>query len=189
MFYNWLEYVTQTKHLVKQFDANNLPTLSLCDWGRLQPDCGILPVYLIGIIQYCIQLYARYCLLYLDIKRSQFQPATHWLHSVPRVLPAKFTRQEMSHAKGTDNYIYLVGVPILILLGTVGNCLSLALMLRKALEDNTMSLLLAALAVVDTAVLYVTMLPIWLETKFDIILGPYAWVTHTIWVSEALCQT
>ena len=62
--------------------------------------------------------------------------------------------------------IYLIATPILILLGTVGNGLSLAVMLRKALRRSTTSLLLAALAVVDTAVLYVATLPIWLQNMF-----------------------
>ena len=119
------------------------------------------------------------CPLYLDYNRiaTSWRVATHWLHNVTRVHSAKFIRQEMSHAKGTDYYIVLVGAPILILLGTVGNGLSLAVMLRKALRRSTTSLLLAALAVVDTAVLYVTMLPIWLDVEFDISLSDASPVT------------
>ena len=62
--------------------------------------------------------------------------------------------------------IFSIATPILIFLGTVGNGLSLAVMLRKALRRSTTSLLLAALAVVDTAVLYVATLPIWLQKMF-----------------------
>ena len=48
-----------------------------------------------------------------------------------------------------------VGIPIIILLGTVGNGLSLAVMLRKALRRSTTSLLLAALTVLYVIVMSV----------------------------------
>ena len=90
---------------------------------------------------------------------------------------AKSTRQEMLHAKGTECYIVLVGAPILFLLGTVDNGLSLAVMLRKELRRSTTSLLLA---VVDTAVLYVVLLPFWIAVVFGMILADASPVTCKI---------
>ena len=50
--------------------------------------------------------------------------------------------------------IWLYGGIILIVLGTIGNSLSLAVMMRKNLRRHTTALYLMVLAVVDTAVLY-----------------------------------
>ena len=86
--------------------------------------------------------------------------------------------------------IYLIATPVIILLGTVGNGLSLAVMLRKALRRSTTSLLLAALAVVDTSVLYVLMLPYWLADQLHFILRDTSPVTCKLhdYVSRVLSQ-
>ena len=48
--------------------------------------------------------------------------------------------------------------PILLVLGTIGNILSLAVMLRKNIRESTTSLYLSVLAIADTAVLYTGLL-------------------------------
>ena len=59
----------------------------------------------------------------------------------------------LEHAKITVS-IWLYGSPILIAVGTIGNILSFAVMLRKKIRQSTTSLYLSVLAIADTAVLY-----------------------------------
>ncbi len=68
-----------------------------------------------------------------------------------------------------DNYlvtlesdIWIFGSPILLILGTMGNVLSAVVMLRPGLRKLTTTLYLLALAVVDTLVLYIGLLPKWI---------------------------
>ena len=66
--------------------------------------------------------------------------------------------------------ILLYGAPILIIVGTVFNALSAAVMLRKNLRDTTTCLFLTVLAFVDTAILYTGLLRQWfiVYNEFDI---------------------
>ena len=62
--------------------------------------------------------------------------------------------------------------PVIIVVGTVGNTLSILVMLRKRFRHTTMCFYLIALAVADTFVLYCSLLPLCLEaylsTEFNL---------------------
>ncbi|XP_071081116.1 probable G-protein coupled receptor 139 [Haliotis cracherodii] len=58
--------------------------------------------------------------------------------------------------------------PILLLLGTIGNLLSIVVLTRKAMRKSNMSKYLTCLAVADLAVLYVGLLPEWIIYTFDV---------------------
>lgn len=63
--------------------------------------------------------------------------------------------------------IWQVVPPILILLGTVGNCLSIYVLTRKSIRVSTTALYLTVLAFSDLAVLYSGLLRQWLIYLFD----------------------
>lgn len=63
--------------------------------------------------------------------------------------------------------IWKVVPPILILLGTVGNCLSIFVLSRKAIRSSTTALYLTVLAFSDLFVLYTGLLRQWLIYLFD----------------------
>ena len=64
---------------------------------------------------------------------------------------------DLKHVKAAAS-IWMYGSPILIAVGTIGNILSFAVMLRKKIRQSTTSLYLSVLAIVDTAVLYTGLL-------------------------------
>ncbi len=64
--------------------------------------------------------------------------------------------------------IWVYGAPVIIVIGTVGNLLSAAVMLRPNLRKCTTSLYLLVLAVVDTLVLYTGLLRHWIRELFRI---------------------
>ncbi len=64
--------------------------------------------------------------------------------------------------------IWVYGAPVIIVIGTVGNLLSAAVMLRPNLRKCTTSLYLLVLAVVDTLVLYTGLLRHWIRERFGI---------------------
>ena len=59
--------------------------------------------------------------------------------------------------------LILYGAPVLVILGTIGNFLSILVMTRKALRSHTTSLYLVVLAVVDTLLLYIGMFYYWIQ--------------------------
>ena len=61
--------------------------------------------------------------------------------------------------------------PVIIVLGTVGNTLSILVMLRKQFRHTTMSFHLIALAIADTLALYCGLLPICLDAYLSTNLG------------------
>ena len=63
--------------------------------------------------------------------------------------------------------VWQYGAPILIACGTVGNALSVLVMCRKKIQQCTMSLYLLVLALVDTSVLYVGLLHLYLKELYD----------------------
>ncbi|KAK2167040.1 hypothetical protein LSH36_32g06007 [Paralvinella palmiformis] len=64
--------------------------------------------------------------------------------------------------------IWIYGAPTLLALGTIGNSLSILVMLRKSLRLYTTSLYLIVLAIVDTAVLYTGLLRYWIRELSNI---------------------
>lgn len=68
----------------------------------------------------------------------------------------------------TELYRYLF--PVILLLGTTGNCLSMVVLRRRAMRRGCSSVYLTSLAAVDTVVLYVSGLKTWvrIQTKFEL---------------------
>ena len=64
--------------------------------------------------------------------------------------------------------IWIIGSPLLLILGTIGNVLSAVVMLRPGLRKLTTTLYLLALAVVDTLVLYTGLLRSWILHLYGI---------------------
>ena len=62
--------------------------------------------------------------------------------------------------------IILYGAPLILILGTVGNILSILVMLRKSLRMSTTSLYLTVLAITDLILLYVGLLREWIHHYF-----------------------
>ena len=79
--------------------------------------------------------------------------------------------------KPASYYVWLVGAPFLIVVGTAGNALSVAVMMRKRLRETTTSLFLAVLAFVDTAILYIGLLRQWAIVCRDFDIRNYAEIT------------
>ena len=75
--------------------------------------------------------------------------------------------------------IWKVVPPILILLGTIGNILSIVVLTRKSIKDSTTALYLTFLAASDLCVLYTGLLRQWTKHLFE-----YD-VRH---ISEAVCK-
>ena len=59
--------------------------------------------------------------------------------------------------------IWIYGAPPILIFGTVGNILSILVMNRKSLRMSTTSLYLTVLAVTDLILLYIGVLPVWLQ--------------------------
>ena len=62
--------------------------------------------------------------------------------------------------------LFRIGPAILIPVGTVGNVLTIVVLQRLGTETSTMPLFFTALAVSDICLLYVGLLPVWLEFQF-----------------------
>ncbi|CAH1780743.1 unnamed protein product [Owenia fusiformis] len=71
---------------------------------------------------------------------------------------------ETTIAKGLWTYC----APLIIILGTIGNTLSLIVLTRKNMRKITSSIYLSVLAVVDTTVLYTGLLRHWIRHIYDI---------------------
>ena len=78
-------------------------------------------------------------------------------HNISWNQSRKINIDNLEHAKAAVA-IWRYCSPILIVVGTIGNILSFAVMLRKKIRESTTSLYLCVLAIVDTAVLYTGLL-------------------------------
>ena len=67
--------------------------------------------------------------------------------------------------------IWIYGSPPILILGTVGNILSILVMNARSLRASTTSLYLTALAICDLVLLYISLFPIWLQQQFSAPLG------------------
>ena len=85
---------------------------------------------------------------------------TTWTEST-----ADFT--ETSYSRAADG-IWLIGSPILLVLGSVGNILSIAVMTRRSLRETTARLLLIILAFADLLNLYSGLLRHWVRVAFGV---------------------
>ncbi|XP_052782886.1 psychosine receptor-like [Mya arenaria] len=66
------------------------------------------------------------------------------------------------------NYLWIYGSPVLILVGTVGNILSIIVLLRPRLRDTTTMFYLTCLSIGDLFTLYTGLLRYWIYRTFDI---------------------
>ena len=76
--------------------------------------------------------------------------------------------------KPASYYVWLVGAPFLVVVGTAGNAMAAAVMMRKRLRETTTSLFLAVLAFVDTSILYIGLLRQWAIVCKDFDIRNYA---------------
>ena len=63
------------------------------------------------------------------------------------------------------------GVPVIVLMGTVGNTLSFCVLLRRRMRSTPMYFYLTLLAIADTFVLYVSAFKVWIRamTRFEVL--------------------
>jgi len=63
------------------------------------------------------------------------------------------------------------GVPVIVLMGTVGNTLSFCVLVRRHMRSTPMYFYLTLLAVADTFVLYVSAFKVWIRalTQFEVL--------------------
>jgi len=63
------------------------------------------------------------------------------------------------------------GVPVIVLMGTVGNTLSFCVLIRRGMRSTPMYFYLTLLAVADTFVLYVSAFKVWIRalTQFEVL--------------------
>ncbi|XP_046334323.2 probable G-protein coupled receptor 139 [Haliotis rufescens] len=96
----------------------------------------------------------------------------------------------------TANLLWTIISPILLLLGTVGNLLSIVVLTRKAMRKSNMSKYLTCLAVADLAVLYVGLLREWVLHGFEkdirdvhtVACKIHAWLTYSSLHTSAWIQ-
>ncbi|XP_067681352.1 galanin receptor 2a-like [Haliotis asinina] len=68
----------------------------------------------------------------------------------------------------TADLLWQIISPILILVGTVGNLLSIVVLTRKGMRKSNVSKYLTCLAVADLAVIYTGLLSAWIKHMFDV---------------------
>ncbi|XP_046559842.1 probable G-protein coupled receptor 139 [Haliotis rubra] len=68
----------------------------------------------------------------------------------------------------TANLLWQIVPPILLLVGTVGNLLSIVVLTRKTMRKSNVSKYLTCLAVADLSVIYTGLLAPWIEHEFDV---------------------
>jgi len=63
------------------------------------------------------------------------------------------------------------GVPVIVLMGTVGNALSFCVLVRRRMRSTPMYFYLTLLAIADTFVLYVSAFKVWIRalTQFEVL--------------------
>jgi len=71
----------------------------------------------------------------------------------------------------TSSFAWKFGVPVIVLLGTVGNTLSFCVLVRRGMRSTPMYFYLTLLAVADTFVLYVSAFKVWIRTmtRFEVL--------------------
>lgn len=62
-----------------------------------------------------------------------------------------------------SKFVWIYVCPIILLVGVVGNCLTIAVMRRKRLRGGTVAIYLVLIAIADTCFLVVGIIPEWLE--------------------------
>ncbi|CAH1798281.1 unnamed protein product [Owenia fusiformis] len=70
-----------------------------------------------------------------------------------------------------DQRLWLFGAPVVLVLGTIGNLLCIAVLLRKKLRAQSWCWYLIALAVVDLVALYTTTLDWWIRSLTGVYIG------------------
>ncbi|XP_071080929.1 probable G-protein coupled receptor 139 [Haliotis cracherodii] len=96
----------------------------------------------------------------------------------------------------TAHLLWTIISPILLLLGTIGNLLSIVVLTRKAMRKSNMSKYLTCLAVADLAVLYVGLLREWVLHGFKedirdvhpVVCKIHAWLTYSSLHTSAWIQ-
>ena len=92
----------------------------------------------------------------------------------PAEMPAPTTKSPeeqalLDHYLRVEEGLILYGAPILLVVGTVGNALVVLVVLgRGAMRATTTSIYMVALAVLDTLLLYVGLLPYWIYFRCDV---------------------
>ena len=89
-----------------------------------------------------------------DTDEANYTATTEGLH-----------REQLESSFAAKN-MWIYGSPVVITVGTMGNLLSVVVMLRQNLRKYTTSLYLLVLAVVDTVVLYAGLLRHWIRELF-----------------------
>lgn len=84
----------------------------------------------------------------------------------------------MADFPGVNLLIY--GLPFVIVIGTVGNALTLLVLIRKRMRTTTVHFYLVVLACADTSVLYLSALKTWVRTVAG---------ADLLHVSDAGCRT
>ncbi|KAK7116866.1 hypothetical protein V1264_002472 [Littorina saxatilis] len=105
----------------------------------------------------------------------------------------------MDYLNRTSLKLWYVCPPILLVVGTLGNGMSIAVLSRKAMRRSNAAIYLIVLSVVDILVLYTGLLRQWLRFYYDFDvrnLGPFSCKIHTwlvyftldmsVWVLVAL---
>ena len=75
------------------------------------------------------------------------------------------SRDYVYNLPGASLFIY--GLPIVIVVGTVGNALTVVVLMRKRMRTTTVHFYLVVLACADTSSLYAGGLKAWVRTVFD----------------------
>ncbi|ELU03933.1 hypothetical protein CAPTEDRAFT_197188 [Capitella teleta] len=85
------------------------------------------------------------------------------------------TPTNLSHEGTEDHWEYHVAsllivhlAPVLIIIGTIGNTLSLIVMQTKRFKSSAASVVLGSLAISDTGLLITSLLPYWIEELFGL---------------------
>jgi len=81
------------------------------------------------------------------------------------------TKSQMDPSKALAMTLLRTVVPVIVLMGTVGNALSFCVLVRRRMRSTPMYFYLTLLAVADTFVLYVSAFKVWIRalTQFEVL--------------------